>query len=100
MDHSLFSSRGNLIDSFLAEVTVAWVSDETEARAALQRIVEAEPDAADDVALFIAGRKPMVEPRDAGVYSRAGRARSCSPHRTSLDCRCRRWGRRWPVAFR
>jgi hypothetical protein len=45
MDYSLFSSSGNLIDSF---------SDETEARAALQRIVEAEPDAADDVALFIA----------------------------------------------
>lgn len=45
MDYSLFSSTGNLIDSF---------TDETEARAALQRIVEAEPDAAEDVALFVA----------------------------------------------
>ena len=45
MDYSLFSSTGNLIDSF---------TDETEARAALQRIVESEPEAAEDVALFIA----------------------------------------------
>ena len=53
MDYSLFSSSGNLIDSF---------SDETEARAALQRIVEAEPDAAEDVALFIAdGDGTIVE---------------------------------------
>lgn len=44
MDYSLFSSSGNLIDSF---------TDESEARAALQRIAAAEPDAADDVALFI-----------------------------------------------
>jgi hypothetical protein len=44
MDYSLFSSTGNLIDSF---------SDESEARAALQRLVEAEPDAADDIALFV-----------------------------------------------
>lgn len=44
MDYSLFSSTGNLID---------WFDDEGEARAALQRIVAAEPDAADDVALFI-----------------------------------------------
>jgi len=50
MNYSLFSSTGNLIDSF---------TDETEARAALQRIVEAEPDAAEDVALFVAD--------DAGV---------------------------------
>ncbi len=53
MDYSLFSSSGNLIDSF---------SDETQARAALQRIVEAEPDAAEDVALFIAdGDGAVVE---------------------------------------
>jgi hypothetical protein len=45
MDYSLFSSSGNLIDSF---------SDEAEACAALQRIVEAEPEAAEDVALFVA----------------------------------------------
>jgi len=44
MDYSLFSSVGNLIDSF---------TDEAEARAALQRLVESEPEAADDIALFI-----------------------------------------------
>lgn len=44
MDYSLFSSTGNLIDSF---------DDEAEARAALQRIVAGEPEAAEDVALFI-----------------------------------------------
>jgi hypothetical protein len=44
MDYSLFSSSGNLIDAF---------DNESDARAALQRIVETEPDAADDVALFI-----------------------------------------------
>jgi hypothetical protein len=44
MDYSLFSSTGNLIDSF---------ANETEARAALQRIVEAEPAAAEDVTLFV-----------------------------------------------
>jgi hypothetical protein len=44
MDYSLFSSSGNLIDSF---------DNDEEARAALQRIVEAEPEAADDVALFV-----------------------------------------------
>jgi hypothetical protein len=44
MDYSLFSSTGNLIDSF---------DDEAEARAALQRIVEAESEAAEDVAMFI-----------------------------------------------
>jgi hypothetical protein len=45
MDYSLFSGAGNLIDSF---------TDEAEARAALQRIVEAEPEAAEDIALFVA----------------------------------------------
>lgn len=45
MDYSLFGSTGNLIDSF---------SDKAEARAALQRIVEAEPEATEDVALFVA----------------------------------------------
>jgi len=44
MDYSLFSKAGNLIDSF---------TDEAEARAALQRLVASEPEAADDVALFI-----------------------------------------------
>jgi hypothetical protein len=44
MDYSLFSSTGNLIDSF---------ANEADARAALQRIVEAEPTAAEAVALFV-----------------------------------------------
>jgi hypothetical protein len=44
MDYSLFSSSGNLIDSF---------DNEDDARAALQRIVESEPEAAEDVALLI-----------------------------------------------
>lgn len=51
MDYSLFSSTGNLIDSF---------TNESEARAALQRIVAAEPEAADDVALFISDDKGAV----------------------------------------
>lgn len=44
MDYSLFSSAGNLID---------WFDCEPEARAALQRIVELEPECADDIALFV-----------------------------------------------
>ncbi|HUY59414.1 MAG TPA: hypothetical protein VMV16_06865 [Solirubrobacteraceae bacterium] len=44
MSHSFFASTGNMIDSF---------DDETEARAALQRIVALEPEAADEIALFI-----------------------------------------------
>jgi hypothetical protein len=51
MNYSLFSSTGNLID---------WFDDESEARAALQRIVAAEPAAADDVALFIADDEGRV----------------------------------------
>jgi hypothetical protein len=51
MDYSLFSSAGNLIDSF---------TDEAEARAALQAMVAAEPHAADDVALFIADDEGRV----------------------------------------
>lgn len=51
MDYSLFSSTGNLIDSF---------TNESEARAALQRIVAAEPEAADDVALFISDDEGAV----------------------------------------
>ncbi len=51
MDYSLFSSAGNLTDSF---------TDEAEARAALQAMVAAEPDAADDVALFIADDEGRV----------------------------------------
>jgi hypothetical protein len=44
MNYSLFASTGNMIDSFV---------DEAEARAALQRIVELEPESADEIALFI-----------------------------------------------
>jgi hypothetical protein len=44
MNYSLFASTGNMIDSF---------DDEAEARAALQRIVELEPESADEIALFI-----------------------------------------------
>ncbi len=44
MDYSLFSASGNLINSY---------TDETEARAALQRIVDNEPGIIDEVALFV-----------------------------------------------
>lgn len=43
MSYSLFST-GNMID---------WFDDESEARAALQRIVDLEPEYTDDVALFL-----------------------------------------------
>ncbi len=51
MDYSLFSKAGNLIDSF---------TDEADARAALQRLVANEPEAADDVALFISDDEGRV----------------------------------------
>ncbi|HEY3944716.1 MAG TPA: hypothetical protein VGL78_05785 [Solirubrobacteraceae bacterium] len=51
MEYSLFSSTGNLIDSF---------DDEPRARAALQRIVAAEPEAAEDIALFISDDEGRV----------------------------------------
>ncbi len=51
MDYSLFSKAGNLIDSF---------TDEADARAALQRLVASEPEAADDVALFISDDEGRV----------------------------------------
>jgi hypothetical protein len=44
MTYTLMASTGNMID---------WFDNEPEARAALQRIVESDPAAADDVALFI-----------------------------------------------
>lgn len=44
MTYTLMSSTGNMID---------WFENESEARAALQRIVELEPDQADEVALFV-----------------------------------------------
>jgi len=51
MDYSIFSSAGNLVD---------WFDNETEARAALQRIVEAEPEAAEHVVLFISDDQGKV----------------------------------------
>jgi hypothetical protein len=44
VNYSLYAFTGNLIDSF---------SDESAARAALQRIADAEPEAAENVALFV-----------------------------------------------
>lgn len=44
MNYSLFASTGNMID---------WFEDESEARRALQTIVDREPECADDVALFL-----------------------------------------------
>jgi hypothetical protein len=44
MTYTLRASTGNMID---------WFDNEPEARAALQRIVESEPEATDHVALFI-----------------------------------------------
>jgi hypothetical protein len=51
MNYSLFASTGNMIDSF---------DDEAEARAALQRIVELEPESADEIALFISDEEGTV----------------------------------------
>jgi hypothetical protein len=45
MTYTLMASTGNMID---------WFDNEPEARAALQRIVESEPDAAQHIALFVA----------------------------------------------
>ncbi len=44
MEYVLLSSAGNLIDSF---------EDEADARAALQRTFEADPEAAHDVAMLV-----------------------------------------------
>lgn len=46
MHYVLLSSTGNMIDSY---------DEEQVARAALQRIVEAEPEAAEDIALMSYG---------------------------------------------
>ncbi len=55
MHYVLLSSTGNMIDSY---------SEEPAARAALRRIVEAEPEAADDVALMTYGEdgQPLGDP--------------------------------------
>jgi hypothetical protein len=46
MHYVLLSSTGNMVDSY---------EEESIARAALQRIVDAEPEAVEDVALMIYG---------------------------------------------
>lgn len=46
MHYVLLSSTGNMIDSF---------QEESAARAALQRIVDAEPEAAEDIVLMTYG---------------------------------------------
>jgi hypothetical protein len=50
MNHVLLSSTGNLIESY---------DEESEARAALQQIIDAEPEAARDVALLSYGEDGM-----------------------------------------
>jgi hypothetical protein len=50
MHYVLLSSTGNLVDSY---------EDETQARMALQRIVDADPDTAEDVALMTYGDDGM-----------------------------------------
>ena len=50
MHYVLLSSTGNLIESY---------DEEAEARAALQRIVSSEPEAADDIALMTYGDDGM-----------------------------------------
>lgn len=58
MHYVLLSSTGNMIDSY---------EEEPAARAALQRIVDAEPDAAEDVALIAYGDdgEPVGDPEFA-----------------------------------
>ncbi len=46
MTYSLFASTGNLID---------WFENESDARTALQQIVDREPECAHEVALFVCG---------------------------------------------
>jgi hypothetical protein len=46
MHYEIFDSTGNLVESFL---------DEESARKTLDHIVSAEPEAAEDVALFVFG---------------------------------------------
>jgi hypothetical protein len=60
MHYVLLSSTGNLIDSN---------EDESEAHAALQRIIDAEPGAADDVALMTYGDDgmPVGDPMSAKI---------------------------------
>jgi hypothetical protein len=63
MHYVLLSSTGNLIDSF---------NEESQARAALQRIVDTDPDATKDVALMIYGDDGM--PLGDPVFAKASAA--------------------------
>ena len=60
MYYTIFDSTGNLIDSF---------EDEQSARAAMDQIVNAEPEAAEHLALFICddNGKPVGDP----IFARA-----------------------------
>jgi len=60
MHYVLLSSTGNMIDSY---------EEEAGARAALQRIVDAEPDAAEDIALvtYDESSLPTGDPQFAKV---------------------------------
>jgi hypothetical protein len=62
MHYVLLSSTGNMIDSY---------DEERTARAALQRIVDAEPEAVEDVALMIYGDdgRPTGDPEFAKAPS-------------------------------
>ncbi len=60
MHYSIFDSTGNLVESF---------EDEQSARTALDRIVDAEPEAAEHVALFVYGDDGM--PIGDPIFARA-----------------------------
>jgi hypothetical protein len=60
MYHAIFDSTGNLVESF---------EDEQAARKALNRIVDAEPEAAEHVAMFIYGEDGM--PVGDPIFARA-----------------------------
>ncbi len=60
MDYAIFDSTGNLVESF---------KDEHSARQALDRIVDAEPEAAEHVALFVYGEDGM--PVGDPIFSRS-----------------------------
>ncbi len=64
MDYVLLTSTGTMVDSF---------EEETLARAALQRIIDAEPEAVEDLALMVYGEDgmPVDGPLFAQVPSRS-----------------------------
>jgi hypothetical protein len=60
MHYAIFDSTGNLVESF---------EDEESGRKALDRIVDAEPEAAEHVALFVHGEDGM--PVGNPIFARA-----------------------------